>query len=117
MHFIEISPTICIFVQIKFPFMKRLSGIIICLLLYNFAAAQNSDSLHVKISLLTCAPGEDLYTSFGHTAIRIIDSMAHTDVVFNYGVFNFDEPDFYMKFTRGKLNYMIGADAYDDFIQ
>lgn len=98
--------------------MKRiLFFTIIFLYLHNFVSAQNGDSLHVKISLLTCAPGEDLYTSFGHTAIRIIDSAAHTDVVFNYGVFNFDEPDFYLKFTRGKLNYMIGADAYDDFIQ
>ena len=97
--------------------MKRfLFFTIIFLCSHNIISAQNSDSLHVKISLLTCAPGEDLYTSFGHTAIRILDSSAHTDVVFNYGEFDFDVPDFYLKFIRGKLNYMLGAEYYDDFM-
>lgn len=98
--------------------MRRFIYVFIILLCFQQPlTAQNSDSLHVKISLLTVSTGDELYSAFGHTAIRIVDSTAHTDVVFNYGIFNFDEPDFYMKFTRGKLNYMIGADPYDDFIQ
>jgi len=98
--------------------MKRLLPIMMLILaLQNSVCAQFDTSLHVKISLLTCSPGEELYTSFGHTGIRIVDSIAHTDVVFNYGTFDFDQPNFYMKFIRGKLNYMISENSYDDFME
>ncbi|HEY0298450.1 MAG TPA: DUF4105 domain-containing protein [Arachidicoccus sp.] len=98
--------------------MKRLFCIVISLfLLQNFSFAQRNDSLHVKISLLTCAPGEELYATFGHTAIRVIDSATHSDVVFNYGTFNFDEPNFYMKFVRGKLNFSLSEESLNDFMQ
>ncbi len=78
-------------------------------------AAQDS-ACHVSISLLTCAPGEELYSTFGHTALRIKDSAAYTDYVYNYGTFNFDDPDFYMKFVRGKLDYFLSVDNYPDFM-
>ena len=99
--------------------MKRLLTVVISFfVLQHFAYAQSADTaLHVKISLLTCSAGEELYTSFGHTGIRIVDSTRHSDVVFNYGTFEFDQPNFYMKFIRGKLNYMISEDSYDDFME
>ena len=68
------------------------------------------------VSLLTCAPGADLYSSFGHTAIRVRDRLLHTDFVFNYGTFQFDQPNFYLKFIRGKLNFMLSVAPYDEFI-
>lgn len=74
--------------------------------------AQDCD---IQISLLTCSPGEELYSTFGHSAIRIIDTAANRDVVFNYGTFNFEEPNFYMKFVRGKLNYFVSAENFEDF--
>lgn len=72
-----------------------------------------TDSCALRISLLTCTPGQELYSTFGHTAIRVTDST--NDIVFNYGTFSFDDPDFYMKFVRGKLNYFLSAERFADF--
>jgi hypothetical protein len=78
-------------------------------------SAQN-DSSHLRISVLTCAQGEELYSVFGHTAIRIIDSTRQTDIVYNYGTFDFGDPDFYTKFTRGKLDYFLSASTLPEFM-
>ena len=71
------------------------------------------DSCSIRISLLTCAPGEELYTIFGHTALRVQDGTG-TDLVYNYGSFEFG-PDFYMQFIRGKLLYFLSVDEYPYF--
>ena len=76
--------------------------------------AQN-DSCHLRISLLTCTPGEELYSTFGHSAIRITDSVSNSDIVYNYGTFNFDEPGFYTKFIRGKLLYYLSTEELESF--
>ncbi|MEO6723077.1 MAG: DUF4105 domain-containing protein [Ferruginibacter sp.] len=75
----------------------------------------SQDSSHTRISLLTCTPGEELYSTFGHTAIRVIDSSSVSDIVFNYGTFDFDAPGFYTKFIRGKLLYYLSAEKFDTF--
>ena len=54
-----------------------------------------------RISLLTCAPGEELYARFGHTALRVTDPAHHLDAVFNYGVFDFNTDHFYWKYFEG----------------
>lgn len=77
--------------------------------------AQN-DSCKLRISLLTCAPGEELYSTFGHTAVRITDSTSGMDLVFNYGTFDFDDPDFYTKFVRGKLEYFLSYSDLQSFL-
>ncbi|MEI8053188.1 MAG: DUF4105 domain-containing protein [Bacteroidota bacterium] len=74
------------------------------------------DSSRIRVSLLTCEPGEELYSIFGHSAIRIIDSNSVTDYVYNYGTFDFEDPDFYVKFIKGKLLYFISVERTDDFI-
>ena len=74
------------------------------------------DSSRIRVSLLTCTPGEELYSIFGHSAIRIIDSNNVTDYVYNYGTFNFDDEGFYLKFVRGKLLYYVSLERADDFI-
>lgn len=75
---------------------------------------QNEKGL--RISILTCGVGEDLYASFGHTGIRIIDSAKGTDEVYNYGTFDFSDPDFYTKFTLGRLLYYIDKSSFDNFM-
>ena len=70
----------------------------------------------LRISLLTCGSGEDLYSVYGHSAIRVVDSSAMTDIVYNYGTFNFSDPDFYLKFTRGKLLYYVNDEPFDAFM-
>lgn len=70
----------------------------------------------IRISILTCSPGNELYASFGHTGIRIIDSSRRLDEVYNYGTFNFSDPDFYSKFILGKLLYYLDKSSFNDFI-
>lgn len=78
-------------------------------------AQYGSLSEAAEISILTIGPGAELYDKFGHSAYRIQDSLAGVDVVFNYGVFDFDTPNFYMKFAQGKLDYQLGVGYYRDF--
>ncbi len=75
-----------------------------------------TDSSRLQISLITCAPGAELYSVFGHTALRIVDSAANTDIIYNYGTFNFDDPDVYSKFVRGKLMYFLSQQSFPDFL-
>ncbi len=91
--------------------------IILLFFLFLFQQAQaQTDSCRFRISILTCAPADELYSTFGHTAIRVIDSINHTDIVFNYGTFNFDDPDFYTKFLKGNLDYFLSVEPYNQFI-
>lgn len=66
-------------------------------------------------SVLTCGPGNDLYTSFGHSALRICDTANGLDIVYNYGTFNFGTPHFYWKFAQGRLDYCLSRSRMDHF--
>ncbi|RMG61172.1 MAG: DUF4105 domain-containing protein [Bacteroidetes bacterium] len=68
-----------------------------------------------EVSLLTCAPGADLYSAFGHSAVRVYDPVNRLDQVYNYGTFDFDPPGFYLEFARGKLNYRLDVDPFGQF--
>lgn len=74
-----------------------------------------SDSCNIKVSLLTCSPGAELYSIFGHTAIRVKDD-SNFDIIYNYGTFDFEDPDFYKKFVKGKLHYFVSAEMFDRFV-
>lgn len=68
---------------------------------------------HARISIITIGPWQgEVYSAFGHSAIRVYDPVHRFDDFYNYGVFNFDQPNFYLNFTRGHLNYMLGVDPY-----
>ncbi len=73
-------------------------------------------SPEAEISLLTCSPGNELYSLFGHTAIRVKDPAARFDRVFNYGTFDFDTPYFYLKYARGLLPYQLSHTDYRYFL-
>ena len=81
------------------------------------AAKTQTDSCRIRIGLLTCSPGSELYSTFGHSALRITDSADGTDIVYNYGVFDFYDPQFYTKFVRGKLLYFLDREAFGDFLR
>lgn len=93
--------------------MKKLLVLFFTFFIVHFSFAQ--DSCNLRISLLTCAPGEELYSTFGHTALRVQDAKGRTDLVFNYGTFEFG-PDFYMQFIRGKLLYFLSVEDFNDFM-
>lgn len=69
-----------------------------------------------KVSVFTCGKGAQLYSTFGHTAIRIKDSINNLDVVYNYGAFDFKTENFYLKFVKGDLQYFMIATSYEEFI-
>jgi len=70
-----------------------------------------------KISLLTCAPGDEIYSYFGHSAIRINDPQSGIDYVFNYGVFSFDTPNFAWRFVCGETDYMLAGQRMGSFME
>ena len=68
-----------------------------------------------KISLLTVGTGEDLAAKFGHSAIRLQDPTLGIDEVYGYGTYDFEDPNFYLNFTRGKLSYTISRIPFKYF--
>src|SRR5687767_5454694 len=56
-----------------------------------FSISAQTDTSYLRVSLLTCTPGEDLYSTFGHSALRVTDSVSNADIVYNYGTFDFSE--------------------------
>lgn len=90
----------------------------ILFLIYQSTAFSQSAPLSKKatVSIFTCGRGNELYTTFGHTAIRIKDSINNLDVVYNYGAFDFRTSNFYFKFVKGDLQYFMNVSSYDDFI-
>jgi hypothetical protein len=93
-------------------------AILLALILLNsFFNLQGQLSNQARASILTCAPGDALYSVFGHSAIRISDPENQVDYVFNYGTFDFDTPGFYLKFLRGQLDYMLAVSSYEGFLR
>ncbi len=97
--------------------IRRLSKLLLILVsaLIGISGYSQPDSCHLRISLLTCSPGEELYSSFGHTALRVTDQSTGSDLVFNYGTFDDSDPYFYLKFTRGLMLYALSVYPYTDF--
>lgn len=77
------------------------------------APANSNDS--IRLSLLTCAPGEEIYSLFGHTAIRYENPSQGIDAVFNYGLFSFNTPNFIFRFSLGETDYQLGVTDYEHF--
>jgi hypothetical protein len=95
-------------------FMKKLTFIF--LLLSAVASAQDSLSQQAEISVLTLGPFQgELYSAFGHSAIRVYDPMQGIDDAYNWGVFDFNQPNFYLNFAGGYLYYKLGVYPYDRF--
>jgi uncharacterized protein DUF4105 len=83
---------------------------------FSFQLFSQTDSCKIRISLLTCTPGLELYSTFGHSALRVYDSSSGSDLIYNYGTFDFYDPAFYSKFTRGKLLYFLSVEKLEDFM-
>lgn len=101
--------------------MKSLKISILTIFLFSFALNQLNSQVVLsdksRISLLTCNPGTELYSVFGHSAIRVMDRDRGIDWTYNYGTFQFDAPNFYMKFIRGQLNYQLSVAPMRSFLQ
>jgi len=67
--------------------------------------------------LITCGPGTETYSIYGHSALRIVIPEKHTDTVYNWGVFDFSAPNFAWKFAKGRLDYMLDTEALKGFLK
>ena len=94
--------------------MRKIKNYVITILLIiSGLSAVNAQGITLSdsatLSLITCSPGPQIYALFGHTAIRLVDPARGLDIVFNYGMFNFNKPNFYLKFIQGATDYELGA--------
>ena len=98
--------------------MKKIL-LIIFILLFSFDTLSQGIQLSTdaKISVITCDPGSELYSSFGHSAFRVLDRSQNIDQVYNYGTFNFKTNNFYIKFARGKLLYDLSSYPFHYFLK
>ena len=114
--------------MIDFRILRTKAHLLLPLLLALFlmpARAATSQSLPSKgpettadsitFSLITCGQGDEIYSLFGHTAIRYQRPAQGIDVVFNYGVFDFDTPHFVLRFALGETDYLLGVNDFRRF--
>lgn len=95
---------------------KTLTCILLLSSIFNSFAQDVKLSDKATVSVMTCGTGNELYSLFGHTAIRVSDTENNLDVVYNYGAFDFDTPNFALRFSKGDLDYFITNNRYVDFI-
>lgn len=96
------------------PFKKYILFLLLSFSLFGFS--QPILSPKSKISILTVGTADELYAKFGHSAIRVQDPALRIDVVYNYGHFDFNTPNFYVKFTQGKLLYSLVRESFTGFL-
>ncbi|MDP4207191.1 MAG: DUF4105 domain-containing protein [Bacteroidota bacterium] len=94
----------------------KLFGLFVLLVSLRLSAAKAqypTDS--ASIYLMTATPGEELYSAWGHSAIRVSSPSIGYDIIYNYGTFDFSTPNFYTKFTFGRLLYFLSKTSFEDF--
>ena len=85
---------------------------------YDLLAQSEVDKLdNTQISILTCRSGDELYSTFGHTSIRVFNPQEKLDYVYNYGIFSFNTPGFYLKFMKGQLPYYVAGYSMESFLR
>lgn len=84
------------------------------LLCITVAFSQKNIPNNTQISVLTIGPGNNLNDAFGHSGIRLKTS--YSDIVYDFGRYNFEDPNFYLNFARGKLNYLQGKANYNNLV-
>ena len=102
--------------KFSLPAFRILIFLFLCLPFIAVQAQEHKkDTDSIRISLLTCASGEEIYSLFGHTAIRYENHTRGIDAVFNYGIFNFNAPNFILRFALGETDYQLGVNSYERF--
>ena len=87
---------------------------VLFLLCFTVAFSQKNIPNNTQISVLTIGPGNNLNDAFGHSGIRLKTS--YSDIVYDFGRYNFEDPNFYLNFARGKLNYLQGKANYNNLV-
>ena len=106
----------CIVKHLKSIFSKIVIVFIFISLSTSLSFAQTAND-SIKISLLTCSPHDEVYSVYGHTAIRYVNLNNGEDWTFNYGIFNFNKPFFTLRFIFGFTDYQLGVIPFEFFKQ
>ena len=87
------------------------------LILFSISNYSQSSSLSEAstVSIITCGTGNESYSLYGHTGIRIKDSLRGIDIVYNYGAFDFEAPNFILRFVKCDLQYFVTTNSFRDF--
>ncbi|CAH0334917.1 hypothetical protein FVB9288_00532 [Flavobacterium sp. CECT 9288] len=98
--------------------MIKKNALLLCFLIASqwIFSQKNLISNSSKVSVITCGTGNESYSLFGHTALRIQDPANALDLVYNYGAFDFQTPNFVMKFVKGDLQYFAAVHTFPEFI-
>ena len=83
----------------------------------NLVSSQDDNFNRYEISILSIGEGSSLADAFGHTGIRVKDSVLENDIVFNYGIYDFNAPNFYSNFVKGRPEYKLGIQNYKNFVK
>ena len=67
-------------------------------------APQPQSGDNIKVSLITFYPGDEVFEVFGHSEILVSDSTHN--YYFNYGVFDFNSPNFITRYIMGETDYL-----------
>ncbi len=97
--------------------MRKILSFILALFWFTMLGHSQPLSPSSKVSLLICAPGDELYSFFGHAAIRVHDPLYEKDIVFNYGVFDYGMKHFYWRFAMGETDYQLGIERMVSFMR
>jgi hypothetical protein len=97
--------------------MKKITIIITLLLSLFIHTGFSQTGNDTIVYLITCNPGTETYSIYGHSALRIVNKVYQTDLVYNWGGFDFRTPNFAWKFARGRLEYMLVVESMNDFLQ
>jgi hypothetical protein len=96
--------------------IKKILVLLFLLRLISFENCFSQLSADTLVYLLTCGPGTETYSVYGHSALRIVIPDKRIDTVYNWGVFEFDTPNFTWKFAKGRLDYMLIAESTKGFL-
>ena len=85
-------------------------------LIYSPLKAQFQLSVYSEVSIVSAGPGDELYEAFGHSAIRIKDPVLNLDLIYNYGMFDFNQPNFLLNFAKGNMIYSLASYDFKYFL-
>jgi hypothetical protein len=96
--------------------MKKFLYTAFFLIIFSCRFAHSQTNQDTTVYLITCSPGTETYSIYGHSAIRILIQHLNSDTVYNWGVFDFNTPNFAWKFAKGRLNYLLDTSEFQRFM-
>lgn len=111
----------CLFIQKHTILMRRYIALLLLGLSVLGVSARVDSTLvrdphdSIRISMVTCSPGTEVYSVYGHTALRVEIPTLGIDEAVNYGLFDFGKPNFVWLFIKGETDYMAGVVSYPIF--